>query len=66
VPGKRRTQEEIIQEIAAEREDLADALADLREGVAAKRTAASVAGGVVAAALTALVAVKIARSLRGD
>ena len=65
MPGERRTQEEILTEIRAEREGLADALADLRQGVAAKRNTAAVVGGMITAGLTAVIAVKIARRLRG-
>ena len=51
--GDRRTEEEIRSEIATERQQLADALADLRKGVAAKRRPAVLALTGLAALLTA-------------
>lgn len=65
MPADRRTQEEILGEITAEREELAGALADLRASVAAKRSAAAVVGGVLAAGLTAVIAARIARRFHG-
>jgi hypothetical protein len=66
VPSDHRTEEEIRREITTEREQLADALADLREGIDAKRRPAVVVGGVLAAALAAAVAIKIVRRLKGE
>lgn len=66
MPGNRRGEEEIRREIATERDDLADALADLRGGIYAKRRLAAVVGGALAAGLTALGVVKVARRLRDE
>jgi hypothetical protein len=66
VPSDHRTEEEIRREITTEREQLADALADLREGIDAKRRPAVVVGGVLAAALAAAVAIKVVRRLKGE
>ena len=63
--GERRSEEELRREIAGEREQLADALADLREGVDAKRRPAAVVGGALAAAGAALAARRIVRRLTG-
>ena len=51
MPGDRRTEAEIRREIAAEREQLADALADLRAGTGDKRRLAALAAGPLAAGL---------------
>lgn len=61
MPAEKRTEEDIRREIAGEREQLVSAIADLRQGVAAKRKAAGVVGGAVATGLVALVATRIAR-----
>jgi hypothetical protein len=61
VASERRTEEEIRREIAGEREQLVDALADLRAGVAAKRRAAAVVGGALLTGLAALAVRRIAR-----
>ena len=45
MPGERRTEEEIRRELTTEREGLADALAELRESVAAKRRSAAASAG---------------------
>ncbi len=49
MPSDRRTDAEIRREIAAEREQLAEALADLRAGTGDRRRLAGLAGGVLAA-----------------
>jgi len=66
VQGERRTEEDIRREITSEREQLVDALADLRAAVDAKRRPAAILGGAVAAALTAAVVVKVVRRVRGE
>jgi hypothetical protein len=65
VQDERRTEEEIRHELAAERQQLADALADLREGIAAKRRPAVLALAVLAAVLAVAVAVRVLRFARG-
>ena len=65
MPGDRRPEEEIRREITTEREQLADALADLRKSIDAKRRPAAVAGGALAAALVTVAAVKALRRLKG-
>jgi hypothetical protein len=62
-PGP-RTEEEIRREIAAEREQLAGSLADLRASVEAKKRPVSRAAGAVAAGVAALVALKLVRLIR--
>ena len=64
MPADRRTEEEIRREITTERAELADALADLREGVYEKRRLATVVGGGLAAAIAAMTAVRIVRRLK--
>ncbi len=66
MPGDRRTEEEIRREIATERDQLADALADLREGIDEKRRPAVAAAGALAAGLAAIAAVKVVRRFRGE
>ena len=61
----RRTEEEIRSEIATERQQLADALADLRKGIAAKRRPAVLALAGLAVALAVAVAVRVLRFTRG-
>jgi len=61
VASERRTEEEIRREIAGEREQLVEALSDLREGAAAKKRAAAAVGGAVVAGLAALAVTRIAR-----
>jgi hypothetical protein len=56
----------IRSEISAEREHLVDALAELREGIAAKRRIAAAVGTLVVAGLATTVSVKIARRFRGE
>jgi hypothetical protein len=65
VAAERRTDEQIRGEIAAERNELVDALGELRAGVAGKRRAATAVAGVLAAAVATLTAVKLGRRLRG-
>ena len=62
--AERRSEEQIRREIAAERQQLADSIADLRASVAAKKRPAVRAAGLVAAGAAALVALKIARAFR--
>jgi hypothetical protein len=64
VPTERRTEEQIRLEIVSEREQLADALAGLREGIDAKRRPAAVIGGALAAVLAAAAAAKVVRRLK--
>ncbi len=63
--GEKRDDEAIRREIAAEREQLVEALADLRAGVAAKRRPATIVGAALAALLVTAVAARIFRFLRG-
>ncbi len=63
--GDRRTEEEIRREIASQREELASALADLRQGVDEKRKLAAVVGGTLAAAITTVAALRLGRRFRG-
>ncbi len=65
MPGDRRTVEEIRREIATEREQLVDALADLREGIGEKSRLAAVVGGALAVGLAAAAAVWVVRRLKG-
>ncbi len=64
MPGERRSEQEIRREIASEREQLADAIADLRKGIDGKRRVAAVVGGVTAAAFAAAAVLTFARRLR--
>jgi hypothetical protein len=66
VPSERRTEEDIRREIAGEREQLLDAVADLRNGLAAKRRTATLAGGALVASIAAAAALRVARRLRGE
>jgi hypothetical protein len=66
VPADRRTEEEIRSEIATEREQLAEALADLRGSMKAKRRPAAVVGGALAAGLAAAAVLRVARRLQGE
>jgi hypothetical protein len=66
VADERRTDAMIRSEISAEREHLVDALAELREGIAAKRRIAAAVGTLVVAGLATTVSVKIARRFRGE
>jgi hypothetical protein len=65
VQDEGRTEEEIRRELAAERQQLADALADLREGIAAKRRPAVLALAGLAAVLAVAVSVRVLRFARG-
>ena len=64
MPAERRTDETIRSEIAAEREALADSLADLRAGVAEKKKLAAVSAAAVGAGVAAAAVVSIVRRLR--
>lgn len=61
-----RTDEQIRSEIAAEREQLAAALDDLRAGVRSKRRLATLAASLVAALFAVLASLRVRRRLRGD
>jgi hypothetical protein len=61
VPNERRTEQEIRHELTTEREQLADALADLRKDIDAKRRPAAVVAGALGAALAAVATVKVLR-----
>ena len=64
--GERRPDEEIVRELATEREQLAGALAELRVSAAQARKRAAVVGGALAAGLATATAIKIVWSrLRG-
>jgi hypothetical protein len=63
--GDRRTEAEIRQDIASERDGLASALADLRQGVDEKRKVAAVVGGTLTAALATVAALRLGRRFRG-
>lgn len=65
MPGDRRTVEEIRREITTERDQLVDALADLREGIDEKSRLATVVGGALAVGLAAATAVTVVRRLKG-
>lgn len=62
---EQRTDADIRNEISAEREQLADALADLRAGVDAKRRLAGALGAIVVAGLATAASMRVARRLRG-
>jgi hypothetical protein len=64
VQGDGRTEEEIRREIATEREQLAGALADLREGISAKRSLAILVLAGLGAVLALVVAFKVIRFSR--
>ncbi|HXV32435.1 MAG TPA: hypothetical protein VD769_00390 [Gaiellaceae bacterium] len=61
----RRSAEDIRRELATEREQLADALAGLREDVNSARRIPMIVGGALLAGLAAFAAVKLARG-RGE
>lgn len=65
MPGDRRTVEEIRREITTERDQLVDALADLREGIDEKSRLAAVVGDALAVGLAAAAAVTVVRRLKG-
>lgn len=62
--AERRSEEQIRREIAVERQQLADSIADLRASVRAKKRPAVRAVGVAAAGVAALVALRIVRAFR--
>jgi hypothetical protein len=64
VPAERRTEADIRQEITTERQELVDALADLRKDIDAKRRPAAIVGGAVAAGLATLAVAKVFRRFR--
>jgi hypothetical protein len=63
VPAESRTVEEIRAEMAAQRDELRSALADLRTGMDAKRRPASAVTGLLVIGLVALVLRRIVRRL---
>ena len=63
--SSRRTDEEIRREIATEREQLGDALADLRAGIDGKRRLAAIVGSALATGIAATAAVKLVRRFTG-
>ena len=66
MPDKdRRVDADIRREIAGEREQLVNALADLRAAIDGKRRVAAVTGGAVATGVATAVVLKIARRLTG-
>ena len=64
--GEPRTDADIRRELSAERDQLVDALADLRGGIEAKRRLAVAVGTVVAAGFAAAATVKIVRRFRAE
>lgn len=64
MPAERRTDEQIRGEISTEREQLASAIADLREDIDAQRRTAEIAGAAVATALAAVAAFRVIRRFR--
>jgi len=67
VPGEhRRTDEQIRREITTEREQLANALVDLRAGVYEKRRLAAAVAGALAAGFVTAAGVAVVRRLRGE
>jgi hypothetical protein len=65
VTGERRTNEQIRGEIAAEREQLAEALTDLRARIQSKRRLATATATLAAASLAAAASIKLVRRVRG-
>ena len=63
--AERRSPEQVKQELAAERDQLVGALADLKKGVHDARRIPIIAGGALAAGLATFAAVKFVRG-RGD
>ena len=61
-----RSAEEIRRELSTEREQLAAALADLREGVHSARRIPMIAGGALGAGLAAVAAFKAVHRLGRD
>lgn len=66
MPAKRRTEADIRNEMSAQREQLAGALVDLREGINAKRRTAAKVGAVLATGVAAVVAFRVVRGLTGE
>lgn len=64
MPTERRSVGEIREEIATERAQLEEALAELRKGIDAKRKPATVLVGALSAVLAAVVVRKFAQRLR--
>lgn len=65
MPSDRRSEEEIRREIADERDELARALADMREGIESKRRIVSLVAAAIAVGLTAVAAVRLAQRVKG-
>lgn len=65
MPAERRTEEEILRELVAEREQLDRALAELRAEVVAKRRPAAVAAATIATLVGAWILLRLARRLGG-
>ena len=61
-----RTDQQIRSEISAEREQLVEALADLREGVRAKRNLAAAVAALTSVALATAASIKLIRRFRGS
>lgn len=61
-----RTDQQIRSEISAEREQLVEALADLREGVRAKRNLAAAVAALTSVALATAASIKLVRRFRGS
>lgn len=64
MPAERRTTEEIRREIASERDQLVEALAELRKALEVKRKPAARVGGLLATGLAAFVTAKAVRRFR--
>jgi hypothetical protein len=65
VAAERRTDEEIRHEIGAERQQLAEALTDLRAEIESKRRLATATATLAAAGLAAVASIKLVRRFRG-
>ncbi len=63
--AERRTDAEIRGEISAERQELAAALTDLREGIESKRRLATATVTLAAAGIAAMASIKLVRRFRG-
>lgn len=63
--GSRRTDDEIRAEIASERRQLVDAVADLRGAIDEKRRPVAVVAGAVATGLVAVAALRVVRRVTG-
>jgi hypothetical protein len=61
-----RTDQQIRSEISAEREQLVEALADLREGVRAKRNLAAAVAALTSVAVATAASIKLVRRFRGS